>query len=496
MFQGWTFGRKLGAGFAGAGLALIVVGTFAYRSASKLIEDQSWVAFTHEVRRDFATLVTHLADAESGGRGYVITGRDEYLEPYRQGTAGVEKSLPKLRLRLAHNAKLLRLLDALRPLVDERLAHLRAIIARRPAGFEGAAELVMAGDGKRAMDSIRDIIGEMDAEEVALLAQRQADAASSAALTQAVSLWGSLVALVVIAVFGWVITRSLTQQIGGAVRRVQSSSTELQAASTQQASGARQQSIAISEITTTINELLATSRQIAESAQRVAKIAQETASTARSGDGAVEKGNDTITAIRNQVDLIVTNMLALGKKSQEVGGVLDIVSELAEQTNILAINATIEAAGAGESGRRFAVVADEIRKLADRVAAATKDIRAMVDDVRGAVNATVMTTESGAKAVESGSRQFAEVAMAFQSIADRVATTTDAAREIELSTKQQASAVEQVNTAIGSVAVQSKQSEASTTQTQQTASELAVLSGELLRIVQTQNGTSTGRTRA
>jgi methyl-accepting chemotaxis protein len=496
MFQSWTFGRKLGAGFAMAGVALMVVGFFAYRSATRLVEDQSSVAHTQLVRRTVAQLLAHLIDADTGQRGYIITGADNFLDPYRSGTASVDKVYADLRAQTADNPDQQRRVDELRPLIDQRLARMQQVLdRRRQDGFEAAAAMISSGEGKQMMDRIRALVAEIDAQEVGLLEQRSADARSSADLTKAVSLWGSFGALTVVAAFGFLITRSLTQQIGGAVRRVQSSSTELQAASTQQASGARQQATAVSEITTTISELLATSRQIAEGAQRVARIAQETASTARTGDGAVERGNGMITAIRSQVDLIVTNMLALGKKSQDVGGVLDIVAELAEQTNILAINATIEAAGAGESGRRFAVVADEIRKLADRVASATKDIRAMVDDVRGAVNATVMTTESGAKVVESGSRQFAEVATAFQSIAERVATTTDAAKEIELSTKQQTSAVEQVNAAINSVAVQSKESEASTTQTQQTASELALLSRELLRIVQTQNGVTQGRQR-
>src|SRR6202167_3653583 len=141
-------------------------------------------------------------------------------------------------------------------------------------------------------------------------------------------------------------------------------------------------------------------------------------------------------------------MLDLGKKSQEIGAVLDIVSELAEQTNILAINATIEAAGAGDTGKRFGVVADEIRKLADRVGGSTKEIRGLIDDVRSAVNTTVMATETGSKSVDSGAQQFARVAEDFRRIAQLVTTTTDAAREIELSTKQQSTAVEQVNLAI------------------------------------------------
>ena len=113
-------------------------------------------------------------------------------------------------------------------------------------------------------------------------------------------------------------------------------------------------------------------------------------------------------------------MLELGKKSQQIGAVLDIVTELAEQTNILSINATIEAAGAGENGKRFAIVADEIRKLADRVAGSAKEIRALIDDVRSSVNTTVMATETGSKAVDSGSKQFGDVATAFKQIAKLV----------------------------------------------------------------------------
>jgi methyl-accepting chemotaxis protein len=186
------------------------------------------------------------------------------------------------------------------------------------------------------------------------------------------------------------------------------------------------------------------------------------------------------------VDLVVNHMLELGKKSQEIGAVLEIVSELAEQTNILAINATIEAAGAGETGRRFAVVADEIRKLADRVASSTKQIRSLIDDIRGAVNTTVMATEGSAKAVDAGARQFADVAVAFKQIAALVGTTTDAAREIELSTKQQATAAEQVRVAVADVAQATHETEASTGQTLQTASQLAGLSRELLQLIRPQ----------
>jgi methyl-accepting chemotaxis protein len=299
-------------------------------------------------------------------------------------------------------------------------------------------------------------------------------------------LWGGLLGTLSVAAIGWFITNALSRQIGSAVGHVQSSSAELQAAANQQASSAKEQATAMNEISTTISELLATSRQIAESAQRVSQTAEQTASAARAGRGTVDVTHESISGIRRQVDQIVAHMLELGKKSQEIGTVLDIVSELAEQTNILAINATIEAAGAGESGKRFTVVADEIRKLADRVGGSTKEIRTLIDDVRSAVNTTVMATEAGSKTVDAGSRQFGDVATTFQQIAGLVTTSAEAAREIELSTKQQTTAVEQVKVAISNVAQASKETEASSGQTLETASQLASLSKDLLRLIRPQ----------
>ncbi|HEY6331234.1 MAG TPA: methyl-accepting chemotaxis protein, partial [Blastocatellia bacterium] len=222
---------------------------------------------------------------------------------------------------------------------------------------------------------------------------------------------------------------------------------------------------------------------LAESAQSVAHITEETTQAARAGDDTVEKAHESAAGIKRHVDTIVTHMLDLGKKSQQIGGILEIINELAEQTNILSINATIEAAGAGDAGKRFAVVADEIRKLADRVAGSTKEIRSLIDEIRAAVNTTVMATEGGTKAVDLGARQFVEMTGAFKRITGLLATATEVAREIELSTKQQATAVAQVNLAIENMASSSKETEASLTQTLQTATQLAGLSRELTRMI-------------
>jgi methyl-accepting chemotaxis protein len=485
MFKNWTVGRRLVAGFALAALTLVLVAGVSYRNAYLLIENDAWVAHSHQVRTELADLLSEIKDAETGQRGYLITGEDSYLEPYKSALSAIKTTLADVRKLSSDNPDQQRRLATIAAPLDSKLAELKETIdLRRSQGFDAALKVVLTNSGKSYMDQIRAIVADADQEERNLLKRRSEEARASADMTMAIILWGGILGTLAVAAIGWLITSSLSQQIGSAVGHVRSSSTELQAAANQQASGAKEQATAMAEISTTISELLATSRQIAESAQRVAQNAEQTAGAARSGHGTVDMTHESISGIRRQVDQIVSHMLELGKKSQEIGAVLDIVSELAEQTNILAINATIEAAGAGESGKRFAVVAEEIRNLADRVGGSTKEVRTLIDDVRSAVNTTVMATETGSKAVDAGSRQFGDLASAFKQIASLVTTMTEAAREIELSTKQQSTAVEQVNIAIANATQASMETETSAGQTLQTVSQMANLSKDLLRIIQ------------
>jgi methyl-accepting chemotaxis protein len=490
MRSSWTFGRRVAAGFALSFALLAVIGTVAYRSIGTLETTRVAVEHTHVVLQRIADVLSLLKDAETGQRGFVITGDESFLEPYRSAAVAVDKDVQALRTLTADNPSQQKRIGTAEPLINAKLRELKQTIDTRTAdGFAAAAKIVAAGHGKASMDELRGVLGEMEQEERELLTQRSAlaEAARNRATTTIVA--GSLLSLILITAAGVIITRSLSTRIGAAVQHVQSSSSELQTAANQQVTGAREQSTAMNEITTTINELLATSKQIAESAQRVAHIAEDTAKAARSGELTASKTNESFASIKRQVDLIVTHMLDLSQKSQQIGGILEIINELTEQTNILAINATIEAAGAGDAGKRFAVVADEIRKLADRVGGSTREIRGLIDEVRAAANTTVMTTEGGTKAVDAGLRQFAELTGALRQIGNLVGTTTEAAREIELSTKQQSTAVEQVNSAIADVAQTTRETEASSAQTFQTATLLAALSLDLVRLIRPQPST-------
>lgn len=489
MTRQWTFGQRLAAGFALTVLLAIAIGIVSvYALRTVVASKDNLINVNAHNLTDAERLRASLERKVATFRGFLLTPEDLYLERMREARAEFTATLEKLKRNVASEEGRT-ILDAIERSEAEHQQAAERVIALRRRSTAPLDPIAQAFDEQAAPKREQidgNIRGFLSLEGRLLDQARQAstDTASSAVNITVVIAIVMVLFATLVAVF---LTRTLGRQIGTAVGQVQSSSAELQSAANQQATGAKEQATAMSEITTTISELLATSRQIAESAQRVAQIAEQTAEAARSGEGTVDKAHESIAGIRRQVDLIVSHMLELGKKSQQIGAVLDIVSELAEQTNILAINATIEAAGAGEAGKRFAVVAEEIRKLADRVGGSTKEIRTLIDDVRGAVNTTVMATETGSKAVDAGARQFTEVASAFKRIAGSVATTMEAAREIELSTKQQTSAVEQVNVAIADVAQTTKETEASSSQTLQTASQLATLSNDLLRVVQPQH---------
>ncbi len=485
MQRHWTFGQKVGAGFGVVvALSIVIGGVAVFALRSVVASKDRVIAVNAQVLVDAERLHASRQASAAAARGFVLTRDDRYLEDLRTSRDAFDEALDRLRLEVPSNDGRAKI-DVIRRLgADHTRAIDRVVALRRTDAPLDSIVRTMDAETVPTRTALNAKIEDLVRFERARLeAARDASTATAdSAITLVVLLALAIVILAVVVAI--VLSRSLARQIGSAVGQVESSSAELHAASSQLATGAREQATAMSEVGTTMSELLATSRQIAESAQRVSQIADQTARGARAGSGTVDSAHESIALIRRQMDLVVAHMLELGKKSQQIGTVLDIVSELAEQTNILAINATIEAAGAGEAGRRFAVVADEIRKLADRVAGTTKEIRTLIEDVRSAVNTTVMATETGSKTVDAGAAQFAQVSTSFKEIAGLVGTTTDAAREIELSTKQQASAVEQVNSAIASVAQATHETEASSGQTQQTAGQLATLSKDLLRLVQ------------
>ncbi len=402
MKHAWTFGRKLGLGLAAlVALNLLVSGVAIY--ALRFVMDaEDGVTVDAKTLTDTQKLESIALDRMGNVRAYLLTGDETFREAARELRQRFQEQLEQIRQQVTSAEKKQELDEISQAAttqfdVGDKVTGMRKAEDQLPKigrAFQDEVAPLFKIVRKHLGDLVA--LAQKDLDDARLAADNTGETAISAAIVFAVI---GVAAAVLLAV---VLLRVLGRQIGSAVQHIQTSASELQAAANQQTTGAKEQVASMTEISTTIKELLSTAKQIAESAQGVARIAENTTGAARGGDETVGRSQSEIAAIRKQVDLVVEHMLDLGKKSQQIGSILEIINELAEQTNILAINATIEAAGAGEAGKRFSVVADEIRKLADRVGGSTKEIRGLIDQVRSAVAAAVMATESGSKAVDAG----------------------------------------------------------------------------------------------
>ncbi|MFN7133959.1 MAG: methyl-accepting chemotaxis protein, partial [Myxococcales bacterium] len=317
-------------------------------------------------------------------RGLLLSGDPEHVKDLQALRQQVLTTVDGLRANVDDDRGR-RLVDEAAARLDRYFRELDALVENHRAGVP--ADRLLRQWDERVVPTTNAVVERIDA-----LAHMKRAELEDARTRSTETARTSIALLVLLASLGLGVTllstimlsRALTRQVGSAVQHLQTSSTQLQASAQQQATTAKQQASATTEVTSTVQELLASSRQIGDSAQRVAAIAEKTASAAEEGQDALGRAEARIGGIRQQVDRIVAHMLDLARKSQQIGTILEIINELNEQTNILAINAAIEAARAGESGRRFGVVADEIRKLADRVATSTQQIRELVEEISAA----------------------------------------------------------------------------------------------------------------
>ena len=262
--------------------------------------------------------------------------------------------------------------------------------------------------------------------------------------------------------------------------KVDESVSEISAAIKEQAAIAAQQSASVAEITSTMEELSTTATQIADNTKWVVEYSENAEKSAEKGSSAVERVMSKMNDISADNDANMNEIIDLGKKSSEITKVMEIINNIADQTKLIAFNAAIEASGAGEAGKRFGVVAVEIRRLADNVMESTGEIEGKIKEIQDAVNRLVMTSERGSKGVKEGISEATETVTLLGSILSGAQTTSESARQIALSTQQQKTASTQVVTALKEIAGGVKQYSASISQTDTTTSGLADLS-EMLK---------------
>lgn len=258
-----------------------------------------------------------------------------------------------------------------------------------------------------------------------------------------------------------------------------SAASEILAASSQQVASTSEQESAVAQTVVTLDEVRTTVEQTTDRARQVADMSRQSVEVTRQGENAVANTVEGMSRIKQQVADIAENILALSARTQQIGEIIETVNALADQSKLLALNASIEAARAGEEGRGFAVVALEVRQLAEQSRQATARVRVIIDEIQQATNTAVMVTEAGSKGAESGMELVEQAGSAIRDLAATIAGAAQAATQIAASTQQQTTGMEQLSAAMLHIRTAATQTAASTRQMERSVQDLIDMAEQL-----------------
>ena len=250
-------------------------------------------------------------------------------------------------------------------------------------------------------------------------------------------------------------------------------------AADQMTTGATQQDQEITNTSSAVEELTVSMKQVSNNAEASAEAARRALDAAEQGNRSVRDTLEGMQRIRASVQATAKKIKSLGDRSLEISEIINVINDITEQTNLLALNAAIEAARAGEAGRGFAVVADEVRKLAEHSRAATKDIAALIKAIQAETNEAVVVMEEGTKEVESGAVLADQAGKALEAISSVVRQSAELVQEISLASKQQVRGTEGVANAMQIISGITRQTSQGARQTVSTVGNMVKLSEQL-----------------
>ncbi len=266
------------------------------------------------------------------------------------------------------------------------------------------------------------------------------------------------------------------EQVAASAEKTRAITQRLADASNYQAREIASASAAVADMADSIEEVSGTAANAADVAQRSVEIAHE-------GANAVSRTIEGMGTIREQIQETSKRIKRLGESSQEIGDIVSLINEIADQTNILALNAAIQASTAGEAGRGFAVVADEVQRLAERASNATKQIEALVKTIQADTHEAVISMEQSTANVVSGARLAEEAGESLGKIEDVSNELAGLIQSISMASRQQASAAASITNTMSVIQEITLQTSEGTTETAEAVAELAELAVELRRSV-------------
>jgi methyl-accepting chemotaxis protein len=403
----WSVGRKIGSGFGLALVLLFIVGAASYDNITRLVETADIVAHTHLVRVQISTLVSHLEDAETGQRGYVLTGEDRYLEPYQSGISRVNDDLSNLRNFTVDNPAQQGRIADLSPLIDQKLAELKETIdLRKNKGFDAARQVVLTNRGIDLMDRIRKLFSGMDAEESNLAQARNAGAEAAARNTKLTIILVTVLSVVVLLVVTYFMTRNIAvplQEITRAAEKISTGELSFNGR-------AKERKDEIGALDRAFDRMTQSLLGVAGMAKRIA-------------------GGDLTVKVTTQSDKdVLGNALAamlegLRKVNGEIREGVQVVGSSASE--ILAATTQV-AAGAAQTATAVAetmTTVEEVKQTAELASRKAKHVSETAQK-------TAQISEDGKKSVETSIEVMNRIHQQMESIAESIVQLSDQSRAI------------------------------------------------------------------
>lgn len=530
----FTIAKKLFAGFVVVLFIIFFLMLSVWRSLADINENVARNVHTYIVIDDAQIMLTALVNIQTGLRGYALTGNQNFLEPLSLGTEDYTRMHAKLTRLTADNPAQQRRLASIQQQYDRWIADdinpLRELVVAVQQGGALQEEInarVAQATEKQKMDAMKALVGELIQEEQSLLAVRAETMADSQSSALMVLVIGGLVASALAMTIAFFLSRSiatrlaqmvesarsiadghldqriesegtdeiadlgeafaamqtrLRNMIGDITRgteRLLSASEQISSASHQLSVATREQAQAAGTMAATVEQLTVSISHVADNASEAHQISTEAEQHSHQGGEVIQHTLSSMQRIAETVQGSANQIAALEQHSVQITSIVRVIQEIADQTNLLALNAAIEAARAGEQGRGFAVVADEVRLLAQRTSTSTKEIAEMIRRIQQGTQDAVLHMNAGVEQVNAGvglASQAGEAIVQIREGAVRVVTVVD---QISHALREQNNASQDVARNVERIAHMSEENNQAVTETSGAAEDLQRLASEL-----------------
>ncbi|MEM9265123.1 MAG: methyl-accepting chemotaxis protein [Cyanobacteria bacterium P01_F01_bin.13] len=491
-----TIGQTLGLGFGVICVLIFLSNLFSQWSHHRRTDANEKVTLAYQIQTDLLKIEKDLVEAESGQRGFLYTKKEVFLEPYNSAINKIETDISHVEGLLDDEAQKQRLIE-LKQLTEKRLTYLGETVALARAGNENTVRArVVSSQGRKLAADVKAAVIEMEAAEEEILKSRQKFAKQAQMIDTAVT-WGSTllvvtVCLLILWLTNQVIQYSLSKAVSAAESiaqgdltqeiestssdgigrvlisikdmtqslnrlisqvsqsgiQVTSSATQIAASSRQLESTMTEQAAATNQITATAKEIAATSEDLAEGMDQLSTVANSTAGIASDGRQSLVQMEATIRQLSQATNGIATKLGLINEKANSINTVVTTITKVADQTNLLSLNAAIEAEKAGEYGSGFSVVAREIRRLADQTAVATLEIETMVQDMQSSVSTGVMEMDKFKQEIDHGVQKVQTISQQVGTVIEQIQMLTPQFDTVSQGMEAQSQGAQQIRAAM------------------------------------------------